>query len=135
MTTELKSHERITKYIVAVKAFTEKAGHATNAELLTALQRAFPNLSATTIHRITSRLVERGELLLAPAGQDNVLRFDANTIPHDHFMCMKCGLLRDANLDENVRPLIEKSIGDGCEISGRLVVSGLCKKCKKKGLK
>lgn len=125
--------ERTTKYVLAVKEYLAHAGHATNAELLLALQQQYPQLSATTIHRITARLIERGEILLAPAGKDNVLRFDANKVPHDHFMCLNCGLLRDASLDQKVRPLIEESIGDGCKISGRLIVSGLCKNCNQKG--
>lgn len=133
MITQMKPRERSTKYVVAAKKYLYKVGHATNAELLAVLQRDYPQLSATTIHRITTRLMERGDILLAPVGQDNVLRFDANTEPHDHFMCMNCGLLRDTILDDKVRSLIEGSIGDGCEISGRLVVSGLCKNCKRRG--
>lgn len=121
--------ERTTKYISAVRNFVEQVGHATNAEILGALQHDYPSVSATTIHRITTRLAERGELQKAPTGQDNVLRFDANVEQHDHFMCSNCGVLKDAYLDDAVRPLIEKSIGDGCAISGRLVVSGICKSC------
>ncbi|HEY5667664.1 MAG TPA: hypothetical protein VIR03_00705 [Candidatus Saccharimonadales bacterium] len=39
-------------------------------------------------------------------------------------------MLRDADINEKLRPIIEESIGDGCSISGRLVVSGYCKHCK-----
>ena len=126
-------NERTTKYIAAVRMQLERVGHATNAQLLALLQRDYPNLSATTVHRITARMLERHELQQAPAGKDNVLRYDSNVTPHDHFMCTQCGILRDAYLDEKVRPLIEESIGNGCSISGRLVVSGLCKQCNKGG--
>lgn len=111
-----------------VREVMQGLGHATNAQLLEALQQEYPSLSATTVHRITERMLERGELLLAPAS-DNAHRYDANLTPHDHFMCTNCGMLRDADLDEKVRPMIERSIGDGCTISGRIVVSGLCKHC------
>lgn len=121
--------ERNTKYSTAVREHLQRLGHATNAELLDALRQTYPSLSATTVHRITGRLLQRKEVQLAPSGEANVLRFDANTKPHDHFMCLNCGMLRDADLDKKVRPLIEESIGDGCAISGRLVVSGLCKQC------
>ncbi|MCA9325809.1 transcriptional repressor [Candidatus Saccharibacteria bacterium] len=123
------TQERTTKYIAAVREHLQRMGHATNADLLEALRGTYPSLSATTVHRITARLLRRKEVQLAPSGEANVLRFDANTEPHDHFMCLNCGLLRDADLDKKVRPLIEESIGDGCAISGRLVVSGLCKLC------
>jgi Fe2+ or Zn2+ uptake regulation protein len=104
-------------------------GHATNVELLELLHKKYPKVSATTLHRITTRMVERGELQIAPPGPGNVLRFDANTSQHDHFMCTNCRMLRDAQLREMVRPEIEKSIGDDCRLSGRLTVTGLCKNC------
>mgnify|MGYP001158813370 CR=1 FL=1 len=126
--------ERVTKYTAATSEIMEKLGHATHAELLRELHSSYPDLSATTVHRITTRMVERGELRLAPSGRENILRFDANAAPHDHFMCEVCGLLRDAMIGDQLRPLIEQSIGDGCAISGSLTVSGVCKECNKGGV-
>lgn len=123
------SNDRETKYTTAVREAIAVCGHATNAELLETVQRTYPQVSATTIHRITSRLCERGELQLAPSGRENALRYDANLTPHDHFMCNECGLMRDAQLGDVVRPEIEAAIGDGCSLSGSLTVSGLCRRC------
>lgn len=123
------SHDRETKYTTAVREVIAECGHATNAELLESVQRVYPQVSATTIHRITSRLCERGELQLAPSGRENTLRYDANLTPHDHFMCNHCGLIRDAQLGAVVRPQIEAAIGGGCSLSGSLTVSGLCRHC------
>ncbi|PID32294.1 hypothetical protein CR970_01295 [Candidatus Saccharibacteria bacterium] len=120
---------RTSKYIVAIRRLMDERGHATNAELLTALQQEFPGLSATTVHRVTARLAQRGDLQLAPSGPDNALRYDANTSPHDHFMCQCCGKLRDVDLSTMVRPQIERAIGSSCSISGPLTVSGVCQKC------
>lgn len=128
------THDRASKYIVAARDYMQHVGHSTNAELIAILRLQYPELSATTVHRITVRMVERGELQFAPNGKDNVMRFDANLIPHDHFICEKCDLLKDAILDEKVRPLIEQAIGDGCSISGSLTVSGMCKKCRKESI-
>jgi Fur family peroxide stress response transcriptional regulator len=124
------STDRTTKYVYAVREHIQQVGHATNGELLAILRARYPDLSATTIHRITARMHERGELQLAPSGAANNLRYDANTEPHDHFMCEVCGVLRDATLSGELRPLIEQAIGDGCSISGSLTVSGICKHCK-----
>jgi len=126
--------ERTSKYIVATQALMQRLGHTTNAELLDELRRDYPELSATTVHRITTRMVERGELQLAPSAFHNVMRYDYNVAPHDHFICSRCDKLRDANLDVKIRPLIEQSIGDGCSISGSLTVSGVCKTCQKEGV-
>ena len=124
-------YNRTTKYIAAVRALMKRAGHATNVELLEKLRKHFPDLSATTVHRITSRMVERNELQMAPSGIGNVMRFDANIAAHDHFLCTRCRALRDADLRDTIVPQIEQMIGDGCQISGRLTVTGLCKKCAK----
>lgn len=122
-------HERTSKYTAPLREILHDRGHATNLELLEALQRQFPDVSATTIHRITARMCQRGEVGRAPSGADNVLRYDTNTTPHDHFMCERCGFLRDADLGTIIRPHIEKAIGTDCSISGSLTVSGICQQC------
>jgi len=126
-----RKYNRTTKYIAAVRALMKRAGHATNVELLEKLRKQYPDVSATTLHRITSRMVERNELQMAPPGIGNVMRFDSNIALHDHFMCTRCRMLRDADLRETIVPQIEEMIGDDCQISGRLTVTGLCKKCAK----
>jgi Fe2+ or Zn2+ uptake regulation protein len=123
--------ERLTKYVQSVEDYMATAGHASNTEILSAMRQTYPDISATTIHRITSRLAERGKLGKAPSASNNTLRYDANTHPHDHFLCSDCDMLRDASLTDDIRPLIERAVGDGCRISGNLVISGLCKKCNK----
>jgi Fe2+ or Zn2+ uptake regulation protein len=121
--------ERTTKYVSAIRLLMQQFGHATNAQLLAALHESYPDVSATTVHRITTRLQERDEIRLAPPTADNAQRYDANTLPHDHFQCTQCGQLRDADIRDTILPIVESAIGDGCSISGRLVISGLCKQC------
>lgn len=121
--------ERSTKYVVAVRKYMEQMGHATNNELVAVLRTDFPDVSVTTVHRITTRLVARGELQIAPNDTDNAMRFDANMAAHDHFICISCGMIRDATIAAIVRPIIEQAVGDGCSISGSLTVSGICKQC------
>ncbi len=123
--------ERSTQYVHDIEDYLKKKGHSTHAEILENLQKKHTNISATTIHRITTRLVERGKLRLAPVARGNVLRFDANTNAHDHFLCSNCDMLRDTNVADHIRPILEQSIGDGCSISGNLVITGICKKCNK----
>lgn len=122
--------DRNTKYTAAIRHWMSVLGHATNLELLEKLRDEFPNLSATTVHRVTSRLVERGELQLAPGTCGSAIRLDANPERHDHFMCEHCGALMDANLRDEVRSTLERSIGNGCSISGNLTISGMCRKCQ-----
>lgn len=120
--------QRQTKYCQAIELALLSKGHATNAELLSELQESFPDLSATTVHRATARLAARGAIAVAPAANDGSMRYDANTLPHDHFLCSNCGMLRDTDVKDKIIPILESSI-DGCNISGQLTISGTCKQC------
>ncbi|MCL2038207.1 transcriptional repressor [Candidatus Saccharibacteria bacterium] len=120
---------RNSKYRIAALGYLKKAGHATNAEILQHLQRTFPGLSATTVHRLTARMAQRGEISLAPKDRRGSLRYDANTAPHDHFLCQNCDRLRDVQIANQLRPMLEKQLGDCC-VNGNFVINGLCNKCK-----
>lgn len=121
---------RQSRYCDAVLECAKKLGHATNLEVLSELQKTYPKLSATTVHRITARLVERGELQLAPPALDGAMRFDFHAATHDHFMCHSCGRLRDTTVSPDLLSSLEAQFED-CHISGPITISGLCKLCTK----
>jgi Fe2+ or Zn2+ uptake regulation protein len=123
--------ERSTRYVKDVEQYLGNIGHSTNNEILEHLKEKYADITATTVHRITARLVARGKISLAPAAKGNVMRFDSQSEPHDHFLCSNCDILHDTNVPGDIRPILEKSIGNGCRISGNLVITGLCKKCNK----
>lgn len=120
---------RQTKYCQALESLLAECGHATNAQLLARLREHYPELSATTVHRATARLAQRGVIATAPATIAGTMRYDTNRTPHDHFMCSACGMLRDTDVKDQLVSLLESSIAD-CHISGRLTISGKCTKCK-----
>lgn len=122
--------ERQTKYINAIRNYMEEAHHATNLEILNYLRRQYPDLSSTTVHRITKRMLERGDLIIAPANNENVTRLDSRLDPHDHFACQLCDQLRDIVLPLDMINQLQALIDD-CQISGRLTIQGSCSKCIK----
>jgi Fe2+ or Zn2+ uptake regulation protein len=119
---------RETKYSRIIVTSIKKLGHATNADLLIELQKLFPDLSATTIHRSTARLAERGLLGIAPPDNQGSMRYDGNLKKHDHFVCTHCGGIRDIDVAEELIPPISKALG-GCKITGRLLIQGSCESC------
>lgn len=119
---------RQTKYCQAISVIMLHKGHASNTELLSGLRLKFPNVSATTVHRATARLAARGELAFAPATLSGAMRYDANVVPHDHFSCSVCGKLVDTDVADRVSELLASSV-EGCRISGRIIISGVCKQC------
>ncbi len=117
-----------TRYSVAVRDYLRHSGHATNAQILQHLRQSYPDLSATTVHRITTRLLERGTIACAPLSKDHAIRFDTNLEPHDHFQCTRCDRIQDVVLPKELFDSIQQTMG-GCKLSGRLTVQGACKKC------
>lgn len=119
---------RTTKYTTAIVETLQKLGHATNAEMLDKLHETYPDVSATTVHRATARLSALGTIAEAPADAFGAMRYDANTTPHDHFICTGCGRMRDIDVAEKLVPTISDALG-GCKITGRLTMNGLCESC------
>lgn len=122
--------QRQTKYCRDIKSALDLLGHATNAELVGILRKSYPRLSTTTVHRATARLAGRNIIAIAPNLTAKSITYDANIDSHDHFQCSSCNRLLDADFIEQIMPIIKSSI-DGCDISGRLTISGICKKCIK----
>lgn len=120
---------RNTKYTAAVQAALQALGHATNQQLHERLVQRYPEVSLTTIHRITARMLQRQQLRLAPQADPGSMRFDTNQLQHDHFMCTNCGRLRDTTFDDALRQQIETMVGADCQISGSLTVTGICGLC------
>ena len=125
------THERETKYTRAVRACLQRAGHATNAELAAQVRHAFPRVSDTTIHRVTQRFYDRGQVRTAPNAPDGAVRYDNNNLFHDHFMCQGCHSLKDVTISAAMRVQLEQAV-EGCCLNGSLVIVGDCKKCKEK---
>ncbi len=119
---------RDTKYSKELLSAIGDLGHATNAELLVQLRSVFPEVSATTVHRATARLADRGKVLEAPVSKHGCLRYDSTTTPHDHFICSVCDGIRNINIAADILPMVSSALG-GCKITGKLVIYGTCERC------
>lgn len=102
-------------------------GHATNLELHGQVVKQLPDLSATTVHRITTRLIEDKQIGLAPSNGKAVV-LDARPEPHEHFVCKSCGDMRDIALPDSVFDSIQEQLGKNI-VSNGLVICGVCAAC------
>lgn len=123
---------RQTKYTTAVIDALAQLKHATNLELLQKVRRQYPEVSATTIHRVSARLRERGIIAGAPKPADGSVRYDTNPEAHHHFMCMYCGRVCDVPETAKARAIIKqlKELSADCAIAGTLTMQGVCTRCK-----
>ena len=95
------------------------------------MRNIHPEVSDTTVHRITQRLCGDGIIGLAPPTKKGCLRYDIRKDDHDHFVCSDCDGLMDIKIADEMRKQIAHEISD-CYIDGPLVVTGVCKKCQKR---
>lgn len=125
---------RQTKYAKTVVDVLQVLKHATNLELLLEVQKLYPEVSATTIHRVTVRLKERGIIGCAPKPSSGSERYDINPKPHHHFMCVKCSRICDVPETPEARAVINqlKDLSGECALAGTLTMGGICKKCAKR---
>ncbi len=122
---------RRSKYCDAIGIAMRQLGHATNAEILELLSKNYPGISATTVHRATARMALRGELAMAPSDPTGAMRYDSNVSSHDHFMCERCGRLRDVDMPRELVQILKTQL-DGCSVDGNMTLTGRCHRCKKR---
>jgi Fe2+ or Zn2+ uptake regulation protein len=113
----------------AVLEVLRSLGHATNLELHRALHREMPRLSLTSMHRITARLFERGQIGAGPSDGRMVV-LDARTDVHDHFVCSTCGGIVDLQLPVHVISAIQDQLGQHLVRDG-IIIRGRCETCRR----
>lgn len=103
--------------------------HPTADTIYAAIRKEFPNISLGTVYRNLNLLVELGEIQKLTCG-DGADHFDADTSPHYHFVCRKCGHVYDLSLDplEDINQLAQKH-AEGIVDSHKIYFYGTCKKC------
>lgn len=95
------------------------------------LKKEFPNLSMGTVYRNLSILMDQGLVKKIDFGS-TFDRFDANTGPHYHFICERCGAISDlemeidATLDERVSRTTPYTVR-----RHRIEFYGLCDRCRR----
>lgn len=62
------------------------------------VRQEHPHISLGTVYRNLTLLADRGEILRLHVG-DGVDHFDADTSRHSHFVCSRCGCVKDLSLD------------------------------------
>ncbi len=124
------ANRRGSKYVQQVRSCLAMLGHATNQQITEHCRYTYGSVSSTTIHRITQRMLDDGEIGLAPSNCRGERRYDVNVLPHDHFSCSSCDGLLDIDIPSDLKFSIGDALGQ-CQIDGRLVISGKCERCVK----
>ena len=93
------------------------------------VRRRIPNISLDTVYRVLYRLEDEG-LISRVQVSSGRLRFDGNAENHHHFVCSRCGLIRDFTSDELDHIHVPDEVSSWGAIEERhLMVRGICRQC------
>lgn len=127
---------RVTAQRLAVaEVLANSTDHPTAQEVYERVASDFPHITLATVYNTMSILTEKGfvQPLLFPSGT----RYDANPSPHANLICIQCGGIEDADMDEEsvVFRLREGvTAARGFLVMGqRLDFYGVCSDCSREG--
>lgn len=102
--------------------------HPTADDIYNTLHPVIPTLSKTTVYNTLRLFVEKGAVQQLTI-EDKNARFDAETAPHAHFLCTRCGKVYDVKLT-NVNLLSDADMPPGFQTDDiQLYLRGLCSHC------
>jgi Fur family peroxide stress response transcriptional regulator len=103
--------------------------HPDAETLLRAIQPRMPTVSLDTVYRTLWMLNSLGLISTLGPRRDS-LRFDANVSPHHHYVCIRCGLVRDfESPDLNSLPIPARVTGLGSVVESHVEIRGVCDTC------
>ncbi len=122
---------RLTPQRVAIyREVARRFDHPDAESVHRAVRRQMPTLSLDTVYRTLLLLRDLG-LLTALGPRRESVRFDAHLGPHDHFVCLQCGMTRDIDsLGVDVRQLPPAVTQLGAVVQARVEVQGICRACQ-----
>lgn len=89
------TEERETKQMRAVLEVVRAAcGHLSADQVWARVRERVPRISRGTVYRNLQKLVRRGAIAAVHVGE-RAVRYDATIEPHDHFVCQRCGTIKD----------------------------------------
>ena len=93
------------------------------------VRREIPDVSLGTVYRNLKQLADSGAVVTIET-EDKALHFDADVSPHMHFVCSRCGHIRDLFMDSGMLPRLS-ALGFA-PATEKAVYYGVCDVCSKK---
>jgi Fur family transcriptional regulator, peroxide stress response regulator len=119
------THQRLEIFQAVASSLEHPSAEAVHR----AVQATTPTVSLDTVYRTLWLLTDLGLLTTLGPRQGSV-RFDANVENHHHFVCTRCGLVRDFETDDLETPRIPDAVRRfGQVASAHLEVRGVCQSC------
>jgi len=106
--------------------------HPAAETIFRAVKRRMPTVSLDTVYRTLWMLRDLGLVNTLGPSRDGV-RFDVNLERHHHYVCVRCGLVRDFDSTELNGLRVPDSVNAfGSVVEAQVEVRGLCASCQRK---
>jgi Fur family transcriptional regulator, peroxide stress response regulator len=106
--------------------------HPDAETVLRSVQVRLPTVSLDTVYRTLWMLHDLGLITTLGPRRESV-RFDANLEHHHHYVCIRCGLVRDfTSLELNALPMPNTVKEFGDVVTAHVEVRGVCAGCMKR---
>ncbi|OPY79624.1 MAG: Peroxide operon regulator [Syntrophorhabdus sp. PtaU1.Bin153] len=125
---------KLTPQRLAILEYLENNGdHPSASDIYSAVSERFPTMSFATVYN-TLRTLKMQDAVRELAIDPDKKRFDPNTGPHHHLICIRCRRIVDIHSEFSVG--LTEGEKCGFEITGNHVdFYGLCPVCKNSGEK
>jgi Fur family peroxide stress response transcriptional regulator len=118
--------------LAVMRALLESGDHPRADRIYGRVRREHPHISLATVHRTLERLCAVGEARKVTPLHESA-RYDGNTRPHHHVVCVRCKRVEDLAAPEFDTLLAgRRALGEfqllGCSVE----VRALCHRCRKR---
>ena len=119
------THQRLEIY----RELTVAGDHPSAEMIYQRVRKRVPTISLDTVYRTLSSL-EEYQIIARVGAATTSARFESNPVPHDHFVCVQCGAIRDVFTPEADRAALARAVPDHYEVqSSHVELRGLCPDC------
>ncbi len=102
--------------------------HPSAEDVYKEVAKKFPTMSFATVYNTLEALRQRGGVLELTIDPDKK-RFDPNTEPHHHLICLRCRMIIDVHRTYEL-PLPKTDLGGFQVVGNHIEFYGLCPKCQ-----
>jgi Fur family peroxide stress response transcriptional regulator len=100
---------KVTPQRIAIAQTIQKEGHIDIEELYSIMSKAFPTISLATLYKNINSFLEKSFIVEVHI-PNHKTKYELVNENHAHFICTRCGKIRDLQVDEKlIYTAIEKS--------------------------
>ena len=114
---------------IILETMAGRTDHPTADQVYDTAKGAIRGISRTTVYRVLDTLVRLG-MVVKVSNPEAIARFDADTSPHHHLICLGCGIISDCPDDAAIgleMPIV--TLKDFAVSQVALSITGFCAGC------